>query len=292
MTPPPATPTSDLEHPMSTDTTGLQLAPQTIVGTERVAIASLVHYPGNARVHDLDLIRASLRELGQYRQVVALAGTREVLAGNGTMEAAAAEGWTHLDVTWVDVDPVRARKIVAVDNRANDVATYDDRLLAELLEPLADDLGATGYDTGDLDALLAGLGDDVPLLDTDPDEDPDDDPEATRHPDAGTLLMLADVSVAAPTYTVEAGQVWEVGPHLLAVAKVHTGWEAWLPLLAGLGHGAVLVPYPGPYTALTETAERRPLLLVQPDLYLAGHVLQKYAAIHGPDAVTLRPATA
>lgn len=131
-------------------------------------IASLNHYHLNPRQHAKPVIIDSLRTNGQYRPVVGNIGThtgrpREILAGNGTMDGALDLGWEHLAVTWVDVDEQRAARIVLVDNRANDLAAYDDRLLVELLETLGDDFDGTGFDPVDVEALVAGL--DTPDLD-------------------------------------------------------------------------------------------------------------------------------
>ena len=130
-------------------------------------LASLHHYHRNPRRHADDVIIGSLRRNGQYRPVVGNVGThtgrpREVLAGNGTMDAALELGWDALAVTWVDVDEQAAKRIVLVDNRANDLATNDDEQIAELLAELRDaegedGLGGAGYTEEDLDDLLAGL---------------------------------------------------------------------------------------------------------------------------------------
>lgn len=121
---------------------------------EVVPIGSLHGFPGNPRTHDLDTIRASLRYHGQYRTVVARSETRHVLAGNGTWEAARAEGWTDIRVEWVSCSDTDAAKIVAVDNRSNDLAGYDEIALADLLRSVPD-LTGTGFDAGAFDRLLA-----------------------------------------------------------------------------------------------------------------------------------------
>jgi 16S rRNA G966 N2-methylase RsmD len=124
---------------------------------EHVPIAQLHPHPKNARAHDIPTIRESLRTHGQYRTIVARAETREILAGHGTWEAAKQEGFRTIRVEWRSVpDDDQARKIVAVDNRANDLAGYDPEALKELLTGLPD-LEGTGYTAGDLDALLAKL---------------------------------------------------------------------------------------------------------------------------------------
>lgn len=123
---------------------------------ETVPLDTLTPFPGNPRVGNRDLIKRSLETHGQYRPLVVQQGTDYILAGNNTFYAAQDLGWDSIAVHRLDVDDERAKKIVAVDNRANDVATYDDRLLAEFLADLPD-LDGTGYDPGDLDALISSI---------------------------------------------------------------------------------------------------------------------------------------
>ena len=129
----------------------------------RVPLASLRTYPRNPRRGSVDALRESLQTNGQYRPVVVNRRTSEVLAGNHTMLAARDLGWEEIAVTYVDVDDDTAARIVAVDNRSSDLATYDERELADLLASL-DDLSGTGYVQDDLDAMLASLA-----LDDEPD---------------------------------------------------------------------------------------------------------------------------
>lgn len=127
----------------------------------RVPIDLLHSYVGNARVHDMELIRDSLRRYGQYRPIVVNRGSQtgrlnEILAGNGTWEGAKAEGWEEIAATYVDVNDDVAARIVAVDNRSNDLASYDDRLLVEFLSSM-DDLAGTGWSDEDLTKLAQDL---------------------------------------------------------------------------------------------------------------------------------------
>jgi ParB-like chromosome segregation protein Spo0J len=141
-------------------------------------IAGLEPYPGNARKGNVDAIVESLEAHGQYRPIVVrrTEDGGQVLAGNHTLAAAGRMGWTHIAATWVDVDDDQARRIVLVDNRTNDVATYDDELLAELLQEVAgSDRGfdGTGFEEEDLAKLLDSLEPDGPP----PDDDPPAEPE-------------------------------------------------------------------------------------------------------------------
>jgi ParB-like chromosome segregation protein Spo0J len=118
---------------------------------------SLRPYHANPRRGSIDVIVESLRVNGQYRPLVVNSRTSEVLAGNHTLYAAQQLGWSEVAVTFIDVDPEQAARIVLVDNRSNDLAAYDDDLLAGLIESLPD-LAGTGYSDDDLADLLDQLG--------------------------------------------------------------------------------------------------------------------------------------
>lgn len=113
---------------------------------EEVAVEQLKEYPGNARIGDVETVRESLRVNGQYKPIVVQRDTNYVLAGNHTLKAAIAEGWEKIDVRWVDVDSDGARRINIVDNRSNDLATYNDSMLDELLRELDGNYLGTGFD--------------------------------------------------------------------------------------------------------------------------------------------------
>jgi hypothetical protein len=70
---------------------------------------------------------------------------------------------TQVPVIWVDVDDKAARRILLADNKTNDVAGYDDKALATLLEAARsdDDLVGTGYTEDDLEKLLGDMGDEI-----------------------------------------------------------------------------------------------------------------------------------
>jgi len=126
-----------------------------------VPIGSLRPYARNPRRGDVGLIAESLERNGQYRPLVVNRPTGEVLAGNHTLLAARQLGWSEIAVTYVDVNDAQAQRIVLVDNRASDVAGYDDELLAELLKELPD-LEGSGWDAHALDELLEEIGDSSP----------------------------------------------------------------------------------------------------------------------------------
>lgn len=142
----------------------------------------------NARDGDVGAIIESIETNGLYRPIVVNRGNQtgrpnEILAGNHTHEAMRLLETDRIPVTWVDVDETTATRILLVDNRSNDLATYRDDELAELLVGLSDGHGAdalkgTGFDGDDLDDLLLML--EPPSLDDlaadyePPDEDTND----------------------------------------------------------------------------------------------------------------------
>lgn len=109
----------------------------------------------NPRRGDIDVIKESLKANGQYRPIVVNKKTDEVLAGNHTLKAAKALGWKKIAATFVDVSEEEAQRIVLVDNRANDLADYDEFLLAEIIKELDDDLLGTGFTKEAADAIIA-----------------------------------------------------------------------------------------------------------------------------------------
>lgn len=127
-------------------------------------VSGLTHYDGNARRHDLQTIAASLKANGQYRPIVVRRHPTDpnrddvVLAGNGTLAAARdLLQWTEIAATYVECDDRTAKRVVLVDNRANELGGYDEQALAALLSDLQGDFDGTGYEQEDLDDLLDSL---------------------------------------------------------------------------------------------------------------------------------------
>jgi len=155
-----------------------------------VPIDSVRPYGSNARLSDMDSIRESLGAHGIYKSIVVRKATMEILAGNHTWLAAKELGANEIPVGIIDVDEEQARRIVLVDNRSNDLASYDDHALAELLASLEGDFAGTGFDLSDYDELIDALNDaDLASQETELDGDPDEAPE----PPAEPLSKLGDV---------------------------------------------------------------------------------------------------
>ena len=236
-------------------------------------LGDLHQHPANPRRGDLDAIRNSIESNGFYGALVVQKSTGYVLAGNHRVMAAEASGLTELPAMVVDVDEDTARRILLVDNRTNDMAGYDNEQLTTLLGELAQtDLGfvGTGYSAEELEGLLA--------VDADLDG-VTGGPERALNP--GEVLALVDVTTGEPEHKVEHGDVWQVGRHTLVVAKLHTEHHLWRHLLTD---EMAFAPYPDPFFTCTAMARDSTVLFVQPNKYLAGHLLDKHASAF-PDEV-------
>jgi ParB-like chromosome segregation protein Spo0J len=127
---------------------------------EQVSPEKLIVHPENPRTGDIGVIVQSIEKNGWYGTIVAQRSTNYVLAGNHRLLAAHALNLPTVPVYWVDVDDTTARRIMLADNRASDIATYDDAALADLLRLVQEDDGTlygTGFDEDDLAALLHDL---------------------------------------------------------------------------------------------------------------------------------------
>lgn len=111
---------------------------------EIINLGELIEDPDNVRQHNarnIGMIADSLQEVGAARSIV-INGDNKILAGNGTVEAAAQVGIENVMVVEVDgntivavkrtnLTPEQEQRLALWDNRANETSTWDaDSLLA------------------------------------------------------------------------------------------------------------------------------------------------------------------
>lgn len=110
-------------------------------------ISSLKHDPNNARKHNAANLRAitvSLERFGQQKPIVATTdGT--VVAGNATLAAARQLGWSTIAVSVFNGTPSEARAYALADNRAAELAEWDNDILFEQLSSLPDDFNLDDF---------------------------------------------------------------------------------------------------------------------------------------------------
>jgi len=137
---------------------GAGLLPEKQYGV--VPIDSIHPHPQNPRQGDVGDICQLIKANGFRGALTVQRSTGDILAGNHRWLAARELGMTHLPVIWEDCDDATALRHLLADNRANDLAAWNDNALAELLQGIQADAGTlagTGFDGDALDALLADL---------------------------------------------------------------------------------------------------------------------------------------
>lgn len=177
------------------------------------ATSGLIPYARNSRTHSdaqVAKIAASIREFGFLNPII-VDGDKGIIAGHGRLMAAQKLGLAEVPVVEAShLTAAQKRAYVIADNRlALDAGWDNDMLKIELadLDGLNFDLSLTGFDVGELDALLADEGTDGL---TDADAVPD---------------------VPAVPVTVE-GDVWLLGRHRLMCGD-STSIDAVERLMAG-----------------------------------------------------------
>lgn len=128
---------------------------------ETVRLVDVSTHPENPRQGDVGAIHASIIANGFYGALVVQKSSGRILAGNHRYLAAREAGLTELPAVIVDVDDAAALRILLADNRTNDLASYDEAVLATILAGL-DDLTGTGYTLDDFDDLKHRL--EVPVF--------------------------------------------------------------------------------------------------------------------------------
>ena len=115
-----------------------------------VPVNELTPDPANARTHgvrNVAAIAASMKRFGQDQLLVVQKSGMVVRKGNGRLEAALRLGWTHVAAIVVDEGSVEATARALADNRASDLASWNDAVLGQLLRSLEKD-GAEVFDLG------------------------------------------------------------------------------------------------------------------------------------------------
>lgn len=149
-------------------------------------IGDLSSDPANARRHDersLEAIKASLRRFGQQKPIVVdAAGV--VVAGNGTLEAARAMGWTHVAAVRSDLAGVDRTAYAIADNRSAEFSAWDHAALISILSGIGD-LDGIGFSQADLHELIDGQSGEA-------EEVPNEAPKGPAIARSGELWQLGD----------------------------------------------------------------------------------------------------
>jgi ParB-like chromosome segregation protein Spo0J len=154
----------------------------------------------NPRLHSKKQIRqiADSIEAFGFNVPILIDRDDKVIAGHGRLFAARELGWTEVPTLCLDhLTSAQARAFTIADNRLTEIATWDDRLLAQQLKDLSllgldFSLEVTGFEMGEIDLRIASLDD----MST-PDDDPAD--------------VVPEVSAGPPVSQI--GDLWLLGRH-------------------------------------------------------------------------------
>lgn len=160
------------------------------------AIDSLTPWAQNPRNNDeaVEQVAASIRRFGFASPIIARAADRSVIAGHTRLKAAQQLGLDLVPVRFVELDEDEARALALADNKLNEIATWDEAGLSEVLRELEQtglDLSGLGWQSDDLDALLSEM-------------------EST--PQAPTTAPTDALPDAPPAIT-KAGEIFTLGRH-------------------------------------------------------------------------------
>lgn len=154
-----------------------------------IPISDLNYDPANARRHgekNLDAIKASLAKFGQRKPIVVQREGMIVRAGNGTLAAAKALGWSEIAAVILDDDNSTASQFAIADNRTAELAEWDTETLTSLLDGWDEETREMlGFDAKDVKELLADITPEIV-------EDEVPEPPADPITKPGDLWLLGD----------------------------------------------------------------------------------------------------
>ena len=166
------------------------------VKVERVSLASLKAYDGNAKRHDnanIEAIEASIKEFGFRNPIIAWHnedGVPEIVAGHGRALAAQRLGIQDVPVVFVDdLSDAQRRMLTLADNQTTLMTGWDEAQLAEELDSLSD-----AFTIEDFGFEPVGI------------EEPDPADLDECEPNEGAQDRVAE------------GELWRMGKHVLLCA--------------------------------------------------------------------------
>lgn len=269
-------------------------ADQTTRRIDYVPLDELRVDPRNPKGHADSDIDASIDRFGYTEPVMVDERTGLLVAGHGRRSRLIAMrdrgatppagvmvdsdgGWTVPVVRgWSSADDNEAAAYLIASNRLTEKGGWETEPLTDLLSELTAGPGlhGVGFTVGDVDDLMASVS-----SNGDSGLDPAGDPT-----DRGSVLKQMNVLYGEPQHQPQIGEVWNVGRHRLVMADLQRQHPMWIPFLTP---DVWFVPFPSPYLLLSERADRMVCLAIHSDTFLAGHVLDKFAAVRGESSVEL-----
>jgi DNA modification methylase len=182
-------------------------------------ISKLSLLPGNPRRGDVEAVKASLEKFGQRKPIVVRKSDQVVIAGNHTLQAAQALGWSEIAVVWVDDDDTMSKAFALADNRTAELGDYDEEALAALIGEVGaldpELLEATGWDSKSVSELLDRMQTESPA---DVDEVSEDVPAISK---LGDVWLLGEHRVMCGDSTNHS-EVKKLLPNQIKIQMIFT----------------------------------------------------------------------
>ncbi len=243
----------------------------------------------NARLHSPAQVKAIAESMKQFGFTIPVLvdETGDIIAGHGRLLAAQllklaqvpviiARGWTE--------EEKRAYRLM--DNQLTISGEWDiDKLKIELtdLQGLGFDVEFMGFDADKLAITLD------PAKGEDPNDGDGVNGEHKSGGDRGELLSLINIAVSDPRHECKLGDHYELRAgdevHDLLCYGVIGDWKHWVQHLIGNAENAVFCPFPGSFVPFSTKAKNHRLVMVQPNLYICGHILDRWTEVHGSKSV-------
>lgn len=233
-------------------------------------------HPLNAKYHpefQRRALKGALKEVGFVGPVIESLRTGYLLDGHERV-------WVSLETNElvpfivVDVSEEEEKYILATLDPLGWLSSHTSKKVGELL---------AGVSTGDsaVQDLLSGLtsqgGAVSSLLDLITEANEPDDSTTTK----GDILEVLSVTLADPVAKPEPGGVYKLGRHVLLCMDVVRDWSQWVKHLDS--PDCLFCPHAGMFVFFGAAAREHKLVIVQPDQWIAGHIIDRYREVYGDE---------
>jgi hypothetical protein len=237
-----------------------------IVGHGEEPPEQLLANPQNWRIHPAEqqqLLEPVLQTVGLVQQIIVNTRTQHIVDGHLRVMLALRHDVPTLPVVYVDLTPEEEQLILASFDTVGGKAVTDRAQIEALLDDVRDNFAPLAQQLAE--ALDLGSM-----------------PDPGGSPASGLPPQLLDVSIEEPRHQVRLGDRWSLGPHLMICVDPIAGWPEFVGQLQDRENDRLCI-YPGPLVALTYAGQKFRLVLVQPDPYIAGHILDRWEDAHAED---------
>lgn len=239
----------------------------------------LKKHPENPRLHpqhQIDALQESLDTIGWVDAVKVNTTTGHIIDGHARVDQAIANNET-VPVLWITLTEDEERYMLATHDPIAALAEFDSQLLAGLVDTInIESQGLLGFLEDQIELGVNSENEwDFPGDDDEqpPDENEDEwvDTDVDKYGNDGKMLEAVAQIIGNPIHEPKPGDHYQIdGKHHLLIQKISTGHQKYVPLLTP---ETLFTPYAGPFILQTTKALEQPLVIIQPNLFIAGMIL-------------------